>query len=293
MRVLLAAPSSPARLHNLVPLAWALRTAGHDVKIAGRTSFVDEILSTGCVAVDLEDGDGTDLAESAALVEFAELWRPGVVVSDAAAPAGTAAAEAVEAVAVRLLGPLDEPGAGFDTVPPSLRDGAAGARPVRHVPYFGPVVVPGWLRRKARRNRVLLSLTDATPAGPVFDAVASLDAEVLWATDPARIPAGVTMPPNVRLVDAAPPAAVLPTCTAVIHDGDANLALAAVTHGLPQLSLTETAIGARIAAAGAGEVGPAERAGELASWRGGAEAVRDEIAALPAPRAVVAELLRA
>ncbi|WP_372669273.1 nucleotide disphospho-sugar-binding domain-containing protein [Amycolatopsis kentuckyensis] len=286
MRVLLAAPSSPARLHNLVPLAWALRTAGHDVKIAGRPSFVDEILTTGCVAVDLE-GD-----ESAALVEFAELWRPGVVVSDAAAPAGAAAAEAVEAVAVRLLGPLDESGPGFDTVPPSLRDGVADARPVRHVPYFGPVVVPGWLRRRARRSRVLLSLTDPAQAGPVFDAVAGLEAEVLWATDPARIPDGVTMPANVRLVDAAPPAAVLPTCTAVIHDGDASLALAAVTHGLPQLSLTESAIGERIAAAGAGLVGAAPGVAELASLRGGAEAVRDEIAALPGPRAVVAELVR-
>jgi UDP:flavonoid glycosyltransferase YjiC (YdhE family) len=290
MRVLLAVPPSPARLRNLVPLAWALRTAGHDVKIAGRQSFVDEILRTGCVAVDL----GTEHTEAAALTEFAGLWRPGVVVSDAQAPA----ADAVEAVAIRLLGPLDEPGSAgsadttFDTVPPSLRD-SSDVRPVRHVPYFGPVVVPEWLRRKARRSRVLLSLTDATLAGPVFDAVAGLEAEVLWATDAARIPAGVTMPPNVRLVDTAPPAALLPTCAAVVHDGDAALALAAVTHGLPQLSLTESAIGARIAAAGAGYVGSAEHVAELASLSGAANALRDEIAALPAPREVVAELVRA
>ena len=292
MRVLLAAPSSPARLHNLVPLAWALRTAGHDVKIAGRPSFVDEILSTGCVAVDLEGGDGASLADSAALVEFAKLWRPEVVVADAQAPAGTAAAQAVEAVAVRLLGPLDEPGPGYDTVPPSLRDAAPDARPVRHVPYFGPVVVPGWLRRKARRGRVLLSLTDPALSGPVFDAVADLDAELLWATDPARIPPGVRMPANVRLVDAAPPAAVLPTCTAVVHEGDATLALAAATHGLPQLSLTESAIGSRIAAAGAGKVGSVEGIAELPSLREAADALRQEIAALPAPRVVAGELTR-
>ncbi|MEU0532554.1 nucleotide disphospho-sugar-binding domain-containing protein [Amycolatopsis tolypomycina] len=273
MRVLLAASSSPARLHNLVPLAWALRAAGHDVKIAGEPSFVDEILTTGCVAVDLDPA------------EFAALWRPAVVVSDAAVSA--------EAGTVRLRGPLDEPGPGFDTVPPSLREPAAGARPIRHVPYFGPVEVPGWLRRKARRSRVLLSLSDATQAGPVFDAVAGLDAEVVWATDPASIPPGVPMPPNVRLVDAAPPAAVLPTCAAVIHDGDASLALAAAAHGLPQLSLTETPIATRIAAAGAGHVGPASAVTELASLRGAAEALREEIAALPAPRDVVAELTRA
>jgi UDP:flavonoid glycosyltransferase YjiC (YdhE family) len=286
MRVLLAAPPSPARLHNLVPLAWALRTAGHDVKIAGQASFVDEILRTGCVAVDL----GTELTESAALTEFAELWRPDVVVSGAQAPAagdGT----------IRLLGPLDSFDATgsadttFDTVPPSLRD-SSEVRPVRHVPYFGPAVVPEWLRRKARRSRVLLSITDATLAGPVFDAVAGVDAEVLWATDSSRIPAGVSMPPNVRLVDTAPPAALLPTCSAVVHDGDAALALAAVTHGLPQLSLTETPIGARIAAAGAGYVGSADGVAELASLSGAATALRDEVAALPAPRELVAALTR-
>jgi|SRR3954471_13858423 UDP:flavonoid glycosyltransferase YjiC (YdhE family) len=286
MRVLLAAPPSPARLHNLVPLAWALRTAGHDVKIAGRASFVDEILRTGCVAVDL----GAEDTESAALAEFAQLWRPDVVVSGAQAPV-------VDAGTVRLLGPLDEPDPSesadttYDTVPPSLRD-SSDARPVRHVPYFGPVVVPEWLRRKARRSRVLLSLTDATLAGPVFDAVAGVDAEVLWATDAAGIPAGVTMPPNVRLVDTAPPAALLPTCSALVHDGDASLALAAATHGVPQLSLTETAIGARIATAGAGYVGSADGMAELASLSGAANALRDEIAALPAPRELVAALTR-
>lgn len=288
MRVLLAAPSSPARLHNLVPLAWALRTAGHDVKIAGPHSFVDEILSTGCVAVDLEHDE--------ALIDFAKLWRPEVVVSDAQAP-GTAAARAVEAVAVRLLGALDETDAGdadttYDTVPPSLRDAGSEARAVRHVPYFGPVVVPNWLRRKARRSRVLLSLTDATLFGPVFDAAAGLEAELLCATVPERIPAGVTMPPNVRLVDSAPPAALLPTCAAVVHDGDAELALAAVTHGLPQLSLTESAIASRIAAVGAGRVGEAGQIRELAALSGAANALRDEIAALPAPRAMAAELTR-
>jgi len=304
MRVLMAAPSSPARLHNLAPLAWALRTAGHDVKIAGRPSFVEEILRTSCVAVELESGDEATLAESAALAEFAELWRPQVVVSDAGAPAGTAAARAVGAVAVRVLGALDEPDPGdadsavditLDTVPPSLRAGGGPVRAVRHVPYFGPVVVPNWLRRKARRSRVLLSLTDETMFGPVFDAVAEADFELVCAAEAARIPAGVAMPANVRLVDSAPPAALLPTCAAVVHDGDAALALAAAAHGLPQLSLTESAIAPRIAAAGAGKTGSGAEVRTLAAdekLRRAANAVREEIAALPAPRTVVAELIR-
>jgi hypothetical protein len=65
-----------------------------------------------------------------------------------------------------------------------------------------------------------------------------------------------------------------------------------VTHGVPQLSLTESAIGARIAAFGAGHVGSAEHVAELASLSGAANALRDEIAALPAPRELVAALTR-
>lgn len=290
MRVLLAAPSSTARLHTLVPLAWALRTAGHDVKIAGRPAFVEDILRTGCVAVELEDGD-VSLTESAALAEFAQLWRPEVVVSNA--PAGIAAAREVGAKAVRVLGPDDEPDIAadhmLDVVPPSLRDNGSAGEPLRHVPYFGPVEVPTWLRRKARRTRILLSLTDPSWYEPVFAAVSEVDSEIVCA---AELPAGLALPQKVKLVDDAPPAAVLPTCTAVVHDGDESLALAAVAYGLPQLSLTESVFGTRVTAAGAGLSGAAEGISRLAdeTLRAGANALRAEVAALPAPRVVAAAL---
>ncbi|WP_370934872.1 nucleotide disphospho-sugar-binding domain-containing protein [Amycolatopsis sp. cg13] len=288
MRVLLAAPSSTARLHTLVPLAWALRSAGHDVKIAGRPAFVEEILRTGCVAVELEDGDAA-LTESAALVEFAQLWRPAAVISNASA--GIAAARAVDAKAVRVLGTADEPDVAadltLDVVPPSLRE--SPGQPLRHVPYFGPVEIPTWLRRKARRARILLSLNDPSWYEPVFRAMSDVDAEVVCA---AELPAGLELPPKLKLVDAAPPAAVLPTCAALVHDGDEALALAAVAYGLPQLSLTESAFGTRVTAAGAGLSGAAEGIYQLTdeTLRAGASALRAEVAALPAPRAVVAAL---
>ncbi|WP_409185665.1 nucleotide disphospho-sugar-binding domain-containing protein [Amycolatopsis sp. VS8301801F10] len=286
MRVLLAAPSSTARLHALVPLAWALRTAGHDVKIAGRSGLVKNVLRTGCVAVELEDGDA-ELTESTALIEFARLWRPAVVVSNA--PAGITAARAVEAKAVRVLGPLDEPDTAadhtLDVVPPSLRD--SPGRPLRHIPYFGPAEVPSWLRRKACRPRIFLSLNDPSWYERVFSALSTV--EFVCA---AGVPAGLAVPQTVRLVDAAPPAAVLPTCVAVVHDGDESLALAAVTYGLPQLSLTESAFGTRVTAAGAGLSGSVEGISQLTNetLRAGAEALRAEVAALPAPREVVATL---
>ncbi|MDT8911878.1 nucleotide disphospho-sugar-binding domain-containing protein [Amycolatopsis sp. PS_44_ISF1] len=303
MRVLLATPSCPARLRTLVPLTWALRTAGHDVKIAGRPSFAEQILRAATVAVDLEAGEGIELAESPRLTEFAGLWRPQVVVSAGLAPAGTAAARSVGAVAVRLLGAWDEPDAGeadttFDTVPPSLRGGGGEAHPVRHVPYFGPVELPAWSRRKARRSRLLLSLSDTAWFGPVFDAVAEVDVEVVCAAGVTDLPDGTALPANVRLVDAAPPASVLPTCAAVIHDGDAELALAAAAFGVPQLSLTASAPATRVAAAGGGLVGGAPDAGvvrELVTGpalRAGAAALRAEITALPTPSAVAARLTR-
>ncbi|MFD2474509.1 nucleotide disphospho-sugar-binding domain-containing protein [Amycolatopsis silviterrae] len=288
MRVLLAAPSATARLHTLVPLAWALRSAGHDVKVAGRPEFVEEILRTGCVAVELEDGDPA-LTESAKLVEFAHLWRPDAVVSNA--PAGIAAARAVEAKAVRVLGPADEPDDAadltLDVVPPSLRD--SPGQPLRHVPYFGPVEVPTWLRRKARRARVLLSLNDPSWYEPLFRAMSNVDIELVCA---AELPAGLELPQKVKLVDSAPPAAVLPTCAAVVHDGDEALALAAVAYGLPQLSLTESAFGTRVTAASAGLSGAADEISRLTdeTLRAGANALRAEVAASPAPRAVVAAL---
>lgn len=290
MRVLLAAPSSTARLHTLVPLAWALRTAGHDVKIAGRPAFVEDILRTGCVAAELEDGDA-ELTESAALAEFARLWRPAVVVSNA--PTGIAAAREVGAKAVRVLGPQDELDAAadhtFDLVPPSLRDNGPSGDPLRHVPYFGPVEIPNWLRRKARRARILLSLDDPSWYESVFSVLSDVDAELVCA---AELPAGLALPQKVKLVDSAPPAAVLPTCAAVVHDGNETLALAAVAYGLPQLSLAESAFGTRVTAAGAGISGAAEGISRLTdeTLRAGADALRAEVAALPAPRAVAAAL---
>lgn len=300
MRVLLVAPPSRTRLRNLVPLTWAFRSAGHDVKVAGRSSFVDEILGIGCTALDVGLGDGTGLVESRVLGDFAKAWRVDLVVFDADAPAGTAAAKAVGAPSVRLLGALDEnPGSGeadstLDTVPPSLRASpAAGTRSVRHVPYFGPVEVPAWLRRKQRRSRVLLALTDIARLGSVLAIASEMDAELVCASEVDKIPRAVSVPANVTFVDFAPPASVLPTCTAVVHDGDAELALAAATHGLPQLSLTGSAFAARVAGAGAGIVGTAGRVPELmtgSELRAGALALRDEISALPTPRTVAAAL---
>ncbi|MEU4804127.1 activator-dependent family glycosyltransferase [Actinosynnema sp. NPDC023587] len=51
MRVLFATYSEKTHFHAMVPLAWALRTAGHDVRVASQPALVDVITSTGLTAV--------------------------------------------------------------------------------------------------------------------------------------------------------------------------------------------------------------------------------------------------
>ncbi|MFJ5772719.1 nucleotide disphospho-sugar-binding domain-containing protein [Streptomyces sp. NPDC093094] len=340
MRVLLVTPSSPDRLHHLVPLAWALRTSGHAVQIAARPAFTDAVTATGLVAVAVGEDtpgerEGSPDARLAAPADVEGLtahggrWRPRLVLWDAAAPAGATAAGLLGAAHVRVDGPFDPapPGAGADTdagepphgtldcLPPSLRPAGAGepgadgprALSVRPVPYDGPKVIPVWLRRTPRVRRVHVAADvpdEAVPA--LFEAAAGLDAELLFARPADRVPPGVRLPSQVRLLDSVP-AAVLPSCTAVVHGGGTALAVAALAHGLPQLVLTGAPAGhagpadgivARLAHLGAAAVtGPAhldagvlrEIAGD-SPLRARAALLGRETAALPTPRDIVPEL---
>ncbi|MER6173022.1 activator-dependent family glycosyltransferase [Streptosporangium sp. NPDC001681] len=51
MRVLFAANPEKAHLLAMVPLAWALRTAGHEVRVASQPAFADIITQAGLTAV--------------------------------------------------------------------------------------------------------------------------------------------------------------------------------------------------------------------------------------------------
>jgi UDP:flavonoid glycosyltransferase YjiC (YdhE family) len=280
MRVLFTVASDVGRLHNLVPMIWALRTAGHDVKVAGRPDFTPAINRTGSIAVELgsASGDPAWLADASAVAEltdFAEVWKPDVVIADDRAPAGAVAAKATGVVSVRVVGPagpsasadvltsygIDEAAVAtdmtLDCLPPSLRQAGDENRPIRYIPYTGPAVVPGWLRRKPRRDRVLLATTDPAVCAATFDAVSGLDIEVVWAGTPDSAGPGARIPANIRVVDTAPAPVVLPTCSAVVHDGAADIIFAALAHGLPQLAVSTQGLpqlAQDIAAAGAGGV---------------------------------------
>ncbi|MFD4115944.1 nucleotide disphospho-sugar-binding domain-containing protein [Streptomyces niveus] len=339
MRVLLVAPSSHTRLHHLVPLGWALRTAGHAVLIAARPAFTEAVTATGFVAVavgtDAPDGsdrpeaasadlsDGARLAEQAdvdGLVAHGERWRPDLVLWDAHAPAGATAAGLLGAARVRVVGPFDsrpgadgEPAGGadgdgtLDCLPPSLRRSEdADNLSVRHVPYTGPDVIPAWLQRTPRTRRIYVAPDVPDSAIPaLFEAAAGVDAELICELDQDRIPPGVQLPPQARLFDSVPAGTVLASCVGVVHGGGTPLALAALSHGLPQLTLLSDSaapgagIAQRLAQHGAGLLSDPERldsavVAQLADdspAREKAQLLHKEMTSMPTPREVVPELV--
>ncbi|MEV6014617.1 MULTISPECIES: nucleotide disphospho-sugar-binding domain-containing protein [unclassified Streptomyces] len=217
---------------------------------------------------------------------------------------------------------LPDPTVLLDPCPPSLRlpDGEAGV-PIRYVPYSGGAVTPAWVRSDpgpgAGRRRVAVSLGN-TPAlhGEGFvrrllhALAARSDAEILLTLpEPHRSAVGA-LPGNVRVVDPLPLHLFLGTCDAVVHHGGAGTAMTATAFGLPQLVLPQLAdhfpLADRLTATGAGLsfdtaaqqddprlVGQA--LDELLSdprHTGSARRLAAEMAAMPSPAAVAADLER-
>jgi glycosyltransferase DesVII len=282
----------------MVPLGWALRTAGHEVRVASAPGFEAEVRRAGCIAAPAAGG-------------FAGQWKPGLVIWDEQAPAGQAAARAAGVPGVRLLGifgPGQQPEDGhedltLDSVLP-LAAPRPGRLPLRYTPYAGGAAVPDWLRRKPRRHRICLSFAGTGPLpAAVLDAAGRLDAEVICPVTMERIPEGTSLPDAVRLVGEIPLSVLLPACSALVHDGTVTSAAIAAAYGLPQLALASPPSGSLIAhavATGAcltaepGSTVTASMSALLydAAVREHAAALGEAMAAMPSPRDVVPELER-
>jgi UDP:flavonoid glycosyltransferase YjiC (YdhE family) len=214
----------------------------------------------------------------------------------------------LSAAQVQLAGTLT-----LDPVPAPMQVPLTEPRlPVRYVPYNGPAVLPGWLRRTPERPRVCVTAgTMMAGAGLASDltgvlrAVAELDVEVVAVLEPVQQQRLGALPGNVRLADA--PLALrllLPTCAALVQQGGAGTTMTALACGVPQLVLPQVSDqhfnGERLAVSGAGTVltepEPAavrKVVGELigdGSWRDAAAAMRDRIRQMPPPAAVLPEL---
>ncbi|GAA2617608.1 activator-dependent family glycosyltransferase [Actinomadura fulvescens] len=417
MRVLFFAPPAKVHIFAQVPIAWALRAAGHEVRAANRPNMLDDITRAGLAAVPV--GPSFDPGSFAAaeereplpweswqeVLEFAELrperltydymhavfaawtlvfqgvsppevvndlvryaraWKPDLVVWDTLAFAGPVAARACGAAHARVMFGLDVIGrmrgtyleavrqrpaelredpleewlspvlaqhGGFDEdvvmgqwtvdpLPTSLRlEVDHHYVPMRHVPYHGPAAVPGWLLEPPKRRRVCLTLGlsvrevlggDRVSIGSLLEAVADLDAEVVATLNDDQLAGISRLPDNVRAVDFVPLNELLPSCSAILHQGGFGTLQAATTHGVPQVILPPRAgdwdsrIWAhRVQDAGAGLSAPDSRqvtAGEVRamldrvlaepSFQAGADRLRTEMVGTPAPREVVPVLER-
>ncbi|MEJ8641989.1 nucleotide disphospho-sugar-binding domain-containing protein [Streptomyces sp. MS1.HAVA.3] len=249
MRVLIATPSLTERLHNLVPLAWALRAAGHDVQVAARPAFTVEVNRTGLVAA-AWGGEGARDGEGAAdvLARHTAAFRADLLLWDELAPAAGDVAAAAGIPSVRVLAPgsAPDPEGARDDVPltvdptsPALRAPLdPGHRRVRHVPYAGPAEIPAWLRKLPKRPRIAVTLTgEKAPVAEVFEALADVDAEVIATLPAERIPEGTTVPDNIRFFDTAPWIALAQSSAAVVHDAGILRMADVLAYGLPQCVL--------------------------------------------------------
>jgi UDP:flavonoid glycosyltransferase YjiC (YdhE family) len=286
MRVLFIPRSGGPPYHLMVPLAWSLRNAGHEVRVAGPPELVDTITDSGLPAVAVEGGSDEATAED--LTDFVRAWGPEAVVHSPGTFAGPLAASVAGAPGIRFLdghdvdldaveperkllarlGAAEADPAGvltLDPRPPALRDlGGEPTTSLRHVPYDGPGIVPDWLLDQDRPTR--LCVLD----GPHPE----VEAEIVGA------------------VEGVPLNLLLPACDGVIHGGAADVTLTAAALGVPQLIVApaDRVLAERVAATGAAllaeETAPRERVAELLDVSGPREAarrLRDDIAALPSP----------
>lgn len=204
-------------------------------------------------------------------VEFAQWWRPDLVVHSrlqgagplVAAKLGVPAVEHSDGltssreITVKLAAELDDAYrrhgvAGFpdrhellNIAPPSMVVSDRGWA-MRHVPYHGGIVLPEWLRRTPDRPRVVITMGSILPVlwprlRPlrwIADVAAGVDAEFVLAlagVDPSVLG---PLPANVRgVAEWLPVDALAATTHAMIHHGGSGSMMAALAAGIPQLVL--------------------------------------------------------
>jgi L-2-deoxyfucosyltransferase len=177
--------------------------------------------------------------------------------------------------------------------------------PMRGVSYNGRAVIPAWLREPPKRRRVCLTLGlshrevlggDKASVRDLLDAVEGLDIEVVATLNADQL-GGSRVPDNVRVVDFVPLNELLPSCSAIIHQGGFGQSQSAVAHGVPQVMVPHGAWDTvpralRLRELGAGLCGGdvremLVRVLEEPSFARDAERLRTEALGTPAPSDIV------
>ena len=181
--------------------------------------------------------------------------------------------------------------------------------PLRPIPVNEPAELPGWVLERDRR-RPLVYLTLGTAFGVVdvlrqaIDGLVRLDVDVLVAAGPTvDVGALGGVPANVKVEAWVPQAELLPHVDLVVHHGGSGTTLGALASGVPQLVVPQGAdqytnadavatagVGAQLLRDDFSAEAVAATARHLladGSFRGEAEQVALEIAAMPTPSETV------
>ncbi|MEV6814541.1 glycosyltransferase [Micromonospora sp. NPDC051296] len=329
MRVLFASLASVGHTYPMIPLAVAVREAGHDVHFAAGEAVHAPLAANGLRPFRPADAFYEMYAEDLA-PELARL-APDLVVSGWGVPgAAIAAAQAGIPGIWHGFGRMIPDGIGLelpttvaeaagrphlDICPPSLQNkgfvAAAERIELRPVPYSEPAPLPGW--DSHRRSLPLIYLTLGTAFGTrellatVIDGLTRLAARVVVAAGRVPVEQLGEVPGTVTVRRWVAQAELLPQVDVVVHHGGSGTTLGALAAGVPQLILPQGADqfanAEAVSAVGAGlrltlgEVSAeavAAYVGRLlphrSDHRDAARALAAEIARMPSPEQVARRL---
>ncbi|WNV85959.1 glycosyltransferase [Umezawaea sp. Da 62-37] len=324
MRVLFTSLASVGHTYPLIPLALAVKDAGHEVHFAAGDAVHGPLETHGLNPFRPADSFYEIYAEDLA-PELARL-KPDLVVHEWGVPGAAAAAHQAGIPGIwhgfgRLFpagiglelptGNAGAPGkAHFDICPPSLQDKdfTEPRIALRPVPYSPPAV---W-SPPAARPLVYLTLGTAFGTADLLTTaiagLAELDAHVLVALGRVRPEEIGAVPDNVTVESWVPQADLLPHVDVVVHHGGSGTTLGALAVGAPQLLLPQGADqfanADALVSAGAGlrlladEVGAESIAAHVATLlphgnpdhRAAARAIAEEIGRMPSPDEVAHHL---
>jgi UDP:flavonoid glycosyltransferase YjiC (YdhE family) len=368
MRVLFLSTPLVSHVYPMVPLAWALRAAGHEVLI-GTTGPALSVASSGLNVIDFDPrgacpslaqinatrpdivaarathvADGLPLLIEATrqyadqMIAVSERWRPDLIVHSQLQGGGLLAAAKLGIPAVEHGSSLLRTGdfyerlaelisatftahgltglpacrAALDVAPPSMATEQPGAWRMRYIPFNGGGWLPGEFFAQPSRPRIAVTIGTNIMApnmarllSRTIAAARGVDAEfviLLSGIDDATCHSG-EMPTNARIVrDWLPLRPLLETCHTIVHHGGAGSILAALDAGVTQLivpsgapnflqsdAVRERGVGVTLDVE---EVDAATVESVLTDekLRTAAAEVREEMAQLPPPYAVVPQL---
>jgi UDP:flavonoid glycosyltransferase YjiC (YdhE family) len=204
-----------------------------------------------------------------------------------------------------------------DPCPPSMLPPPASNRVhMSYVPYNGPFRPPVDLPPPTGRPRICLTWGTTVartfgadfvgPQNALITSLLAMGAEVVVVVDEFQRPMLGDQPPGVHIVDSAPLHLIVPSCTAIVHQGGAGSVLTAARFGLAQLSVSYIPDQAHVAevhaATGAGIhlVGEHTRTEDIQaaaerlitdpSYRDGAHRLQDEMLRQPSANEIVRRL---